>query len=448
MLGTTHATNAMLERRRLAARRACCASARPRPARRPAAARLARRPARRGLGGRGDRRRRLEFDGREIAPFDREAAARFLERVARHGGGGRDRRRVLAASRPSTSWRARDLAREVLGDDIAVSLSHEIGSIGLIERENATVLNAALAGVATEVAAALERSLADARHRRRRSFFAQNDGTLMALDYALRYPVLTIGSGPGELAARRRVPHRLRATPSSPTSAGRRPTSACWSAASRASRPRRSRSAASARTSACPTSSRSRSAAGRSSARRRRRRARPRQRRLRAADESARVRRRHADADGRGGRRGARRRSAATQPPRRARRPARGGARGGGRAARRRDRPRQARARRPAAGRSSAAAPSSCRTALPGVSEILRPDHHDVANAIGAAIAMASGRWEEVGPGRPRPGRGDRGGRARRRATGPCRPAPTHDASRSSNSTRCRWPTSTGRPCV
>ena len=28
------------------------------------------------------------------------------------------------------------------------------------------------------------------------TFFAQNDGTLMALDHALRYPVLTIGSGP------------------------------------------------------------------------------------------------------------------------------------------------------------------------------------------------------------------------------------------------------------
>ncbi len=27
-------------------------------------------------------------------------------------------------------------------------------------------------------------------------FFAQNDGTLMALDYAVRFPILTIGSGP------------------------------------------------------------------------------------------------------------------------------------------------------------------------------------------------------------------------------------------------------------
>ena len=33
---------------------------------------------------------------------------------------------------------------------------------------------------------------------------------------------------------------------------------------------------------------------------------------------------------------------------------------------------------------------------VPGVSKVLRPDHHDVANAIGAAIASVSGRWEEV----------------------------------------------------
>jgi hypothetical protein len=31
-----------------------------------------------------------------------------------------------------------------------------------------------------------------------------------------------------------------------------------------------------------------------------------------------------------------------------------------------------------------------------GVSKVLRPDHYDVANAIGAAIAQISGRWDEV----------------------------------------------------
>jgi N-methylhydantoinase A/oxoprolinase/acetone carboxylase beta subunit len=34
--------------------------------------------------------------------------------------------------------------------------------------------------------------------------------------------------------------------------------------------------------------------------------------------------------------------------------------------------------------------------ALPGVSDVLRPDHHDVANAVGAAIAQVSGQIEEV----------------------------------------------------
>ena len=129
--------------------------------------------------------------------------------------------RARAGRRASSS-------REVLGDDIAVSLSHEIGSLGLIERENATVLNAALRAVAREVAAALEQSLAD-HGLAPTVFFAQNDGTLMALDYAIRYPVLTIGSGPGQLAARRRVPDRAHATRWWPTSAAPRPTSACSS---------------------------------------------------------------------------------------------------------------------------------------------------------------------------------------------------------------------------
>ena len=52
---------------------------------------------------------------------------------------------------------AEALVREVMGDDIHVSLSHEIGSVGLLERENATVLNAALRAVAVEVAGALGR---------------------------------------------------------------------------------------------------------------------------------------------------------------------------------------------------------------------------------------------------------------------------------------------------
>ncbi len=89
---------------------------------------------------------------------------------------------------------AAEVVKRELGDT-HVSLSYEIGSVGLLERENATVLNAALAGVAQHVAEALTDAL-EAHGIGATTFFAQNDGTLMALDYAVRYPVLTIGSGP------------------------------------------------------------------------------------------------------------------------------------------------------------------------------------------------------------------------------------------------------------
>ena len=73
---------------------------------------------------------------------------------------------------------------------------------------------------------------------------------------------------------------------------------------------------------------------------------------------------------------------------------------------------------------------------IPGASEILRPPHHDVANAIGAAIAKVSGSAEEVVTFRP-------AATPRRCRPSPhepapprWRPEPTPIASRSSTSRR------------
>ena len=193
MLGTTHATNAILERRRLG-RVAVLRIGGP--------ATHAIRPL---FGWPEDLRETVcagtvivdggsEYDGRELVPFDREAAARFIGEV----GAGADAiaiTSVFSPASPDHERRARELVSELLGVDKPVSLGHEVGSLGLIERENATVLNATLAGVAREVGAAL----GDALEQHRIDavvYFAQNDGTLMALGYAMRFPVLTIGSGP------------------------------------------------------------------------------------------------------------------------------------------------------------------------------------------------------------------------------------------------------------
>jgi len=78
---------------------------------------------------------------------------------------------------------------------IPVSVSSEIGTIGLIERENATILNAALMTTIRNVATGFERALKD-EGIDARIYFGQNDGTLMTSTYAQKYPIYTIACGP------------------------------------------------------------------------------------------------------------------------------------------------------------------------------------------------------------------------------------------------------------
>src|SRR5215472_11724838 len=136
----------------------------------------------------------FEFDGRPLAPLDEEAIARFVEPIAERVDAVAIVS-VFAPVSPEHELRAADRVREVAGSNVDLSLSHEIGTVGLLERENATVLNATLGGVTRRVAQALSSAL-NAHGLEPLVFFAQNDGSLMGLDYALDHPVLTIGSGP------------------------------------------------------------------------------------------------------------------------------------------------------------------------------------------------------------------------------------------------------------
>ena len=193
MLGTTHATNAVLERRNL--RRVAVIriggpatySIRPMFGWPPDLTRALTVGATIVDGG-------IEYDGRELSPLDTEAITRFLAGVSGQQVDGVAITSVFAPVSARHELAAADVVKRELGD-VHVSLSHEIGSIGLLERENATILNGALAGVARDVGRAMQEALT-AHDLRPVTFFAQNDGTLMSLDQALRYPVLTIGSGP------------------------------------------------------------------------------------------------------------------------------------------------------------------------------------------------------------------------------------------------------------
>jgi N-methylhydantoinase A/oxoprolinase/acetone carboxylase beta subunit len=135
-----------------------------------------------------------EYDGRRAVPLDVEAVVRFLDAVA-------DATEAVAIVGVFSPIAADDelavaeLVHRELGRAVPVSLGHEIGSLGLLERENATVLNAALVGPAQELAAALLTVLEE-RGIGAEPFVTQNDGSAMVLEHALRYPGRMLDSGP------------------------------------------------------------------------------------------------------------------------------------------------------------------------------------------------------------------------------------------------------------
>lgn len=134
----------------------------------------------------------FEVDGRVLSPIDedavREACARMRGEV--------DAVAVVGVFAPIDESQEERVAAIVTGElGVPVSRSARIGSLGLLERENATVLNAALMQTLRQMAAGFVAALRE-RGIPATPYFGQNDGTLMQLEYALEFPVLTIGCGP------------------------------------------------------------------------------------------------------------------------------------------------------------------------------------------------------------------------------------------------------------
>lgn len=134
----------------------------------------------------------FEVDGRVLSPVDEDAVRAACARMR----GEVDAVAVVGVFAPideSQEERVAAIVTEELG--VPVSRSARIGSLGLLERENATVLNAALMQTLRQMAAGFVAALRE-RGIPATPYFGQNDGTLMQLEYALEFPVLTIGCGP------------------------------------------------------------------------------------------------------------------------------------------------------------------------------------------------------------------------------------------------------------
>jgi N-methylhydantoinase A/oxoprolinase/acetone carboxylase beta subunit len=127
-----------------------------------------------------------EMDDREIDKVIKDLVSKKVEAVS-----------IASAFSPMNAAPELELERRILAalPDARITLSHKIGRLGILERENAALLNASLLHFADKVVT----SFVDAIRQRGlkcRFFVSQNDGTLMDAEFARQFPALTFASGP------------------------------------------------------------------------------------------------------------------------------------------------------------------------------------------------------------------------------------------------------------
>ena len=134
-----------------------------------------------------------EFDGRELSALVQDEIAGIARQIRDRGITAVAISSVFSPVNSDHEERAAEIVREEIAD-ADLTLSSSIGGIGLLERENASILNAALGALARRTVEGLEAALAKAGIQAP-IYLTQNDGTLMNTGFAARYPVLTIASG-------------------------------------------------------------------------------------------------------------------------------------------------------------------------------------------------------------------------------------------------------------
>lgn len=131
-----------------------------------------------------------ECDGRSITPLNplqvRQAADRLIAQ-------GAEALAIVGVFSPLAPEQEEEAA-ELMGGHIPISLSNRLGGMGIVERENAAILNAALTKVMREGFSSLRKSTLQAGLKCP-LYFTQNNGSLIHLEQALESPILTLSSG-------------------------------------------------------------------------------------------------------------------------------------------------------------------------------------------------------------------------------------------------------------
>lgn len=134
------------------------------------------------------------YDGRPVAELDQAEIARVIADIRLKGV---DTVAISAAFSPMSPQPELTVAQQLREaiSGVKITCSHSIGRLGLLERENAALLNAALLRFSDTVVSAFGDALRQ-RGFKCRFFVSQNDGTLMDAEFVRQFPALTFSSGP------------------------------------------------------------------------------------------------------------------------------------------------------------------------------------------------------------------------------------------------------------
>jgi len=135
-----------------------------------------------------------EMDGNEISPLDKDELIDAAKELSDLGCNQIAISSVFATVRGDMEDEALELISKAM-PELSITLSKSIGGMGLLERENAAIINASLKPLAGEVVDSfklLQKSLKLSCPM----FFTRNDGTLIEAAEVIELPVLTFACGP------------------------------------------------------------------------------------------------------------------------------------------------------------------------------------------------------------------------------------------------------------
>ena len=193
MIGTTHFTNAVVERARLdrvaAIRIALPASASLQPmVDWPADLRACVDPLMFMVAG------GHEYDGRPLVPLDRDAIRDAAMRIRDAGITAIGITALFSPLTAECELEAAEIVSSIV-PDARITLSHRLGRIGLLERENVTLLNASLQSLGKKTVDAFRDAL-ESLGILAPFYLTQNDGTVVLAEVAAANPVYSFASGP------------------------------------------------------------------------------------------------------------------------------------------------------------------------------------------------------------------------------------------------------------